>query len=368
MISTAIHKSRLLGAVLGFLLLIATSAKGAPLKIGVHEKPPFAIKNGDGTWSGLAIDVWQQVAKSTGLSYELVEVPFEEIRQRVADGSLDAAVGEIDVSAQDQKLMDFTQPYLISSLGVAVKGRKWKSLWMEAIEDFFNWTVGRFIAGIFVTMLLVSVVIWLAERRHHSGHFSGGIHGIGSALWFAAVTMTTVGYGDKTPATPLGRFIAICWMFVGVLMVSAFTATVASSMAAARIDNSITRLSDFRHISCGVLKGSHAERVAIRFGVNTIPLETIEEALQRLTRGDLQAVLSDKISLRYLQRQMARENPPVHFEIPEFTIRNTFLAIPVRKNHPDFDKINESLLDLTASEGWDALLARWIGAEHNNGL
>lgn len=365
MIFMVTHISRLFGTAMGILLLLAFTAEAAPLKVGVHEKPPFAIKNSDGSWSGLAIDVWEGVAKSAGLSYELVEVPFEQIRQRVSDGTLDAAVGEIDVTAQDQKVIDFTQPYLISSLGVAVKERKWRELWGEAIEDFLNWTVGRFVVGIFVTMLLVSLVIWLVERRHHTGHFKGGIDGIGSALWFAAVTMTTVGYGDKTPATPLGRFIAICWMFVGVLMVSAFTATVASSMAASRIDNSITRISDFRHISCGVLKGSQAERIAMRFGVNTVPLESIEEALRKLTHGDLQAVLSDKISLRYLQREMARETPPVHFEIPQFTIRSSFLAIPVRKNHPDFDKINESLLELTSSQEWDGLIARWIGAGHN---
>ncbi len=55
-------------------------------------------------------------------------------------------------------------------------------------------------------------------------HFGGKpIHGFGSALWFAAVTMTTVGYGDKTPQTPLGRGLAFIWMFLGIVLVSAFT-------------------------------------------------------------------------------------------------------------------------------------------------
>ncbi len=53
---------------------------------------------------------------------------------------------------------------------------------------------------------------------------------LGSALWFAAVTMTTVGYGDKTPQTPLGRFLAFLWMFFGILLVSAFTGAFASSL------------------------------------------------------------------------------------------------------------------------------------------
>lgn len=211
-------------------------------------------------------------------------------------------------------------------------------------------------------MLLVSVVIWLVEKRHHTGHFKGGIHGIGSALWFAAVTMTTVGYGDKTPATLLGRIVAICWMFVGVLLVSAFTATVASSMSASRINDSIDHISDFQHLACGGLKGSETEALARRLGLNVSPFESLEDALRQLSDKRLQAVVADKISLCYLQRQMARENPPVRFEVPHFSIRSSFLAIPVRDGHPDYDRINQSLLKLTASPEWEHLLARWIGS------
>jgi ABC-type amino acid transport substrate-binding protein len=74
--------------------------------------------------------------------------------------------------------------------------------------------------------------------------------------------------------------------------------------------------------------------------------------------------VSDKISLIYLQRELAKSNPPVRFEIPEFTLRNELLAIPVRSHHPDFDKINQSLLELTSSDEWDAFVTRWIGPNH----
>jgi ABC-type amino acid transport substrate-binding protein len=344
-------------------ILILSSVSAAPMQIGIHDKPPFAMKAADGSWTGLAVDVWKIVAADAGVSYEFVEVPFEDIRIRVGDGTLDAAVGEISVSAEDEKALDFTQPYLTTTLGIAMESRHWKGVWLEAISEFLNWTVAQFLMGIFVAMLIVSVVIWLLERRHHTGHFRGGIDGIGSALWFAAVTMTTVGYGDKTPATPLGRFVAICWMFVGVLMVSAFTATVASSMAASRINSPISSVSDFQHLACGVLKGSNAEQLATLFGLNTVPFESLEEALRSLSQKKLQAVLADKISLHYLKRQMARENPPTHFDVPDFSVRGAFLAIPVRQNHPDYARLNESLLKLTSSPEWDGILLRWLGSD-----
>jgi voltage-gated potassium channel len=51
---------------------------------------------------------------------------------------------------------------------------------------------------------------------------------IGDALWWAAVTATTVGYGDVSPITPEGRLIAVALMITGIGVIGVFTATVAS--------------------------------------------------------------------------------------------------------------------------------------------
>ncbi|MDO8733167.1 MAG: ion channel [Actinomycetota bacterium] len=49
-----------------------------------------------------------------------------------------------------------------------------------------------------------------------------------TALWWAVVTTTTVGYGDYTPVTPTGRLIAIVVMMVGIGLIGTISATVAS--------------------------------------------------------------------------------------------------------------------------------------------
>lgn len=40
------------------------------------------------------------------------------------------------------------------------------------------------------------------------------------ALWWAFVTITTVGYGDLAPITPLGKFIGVCTAILGILMIA----------------------------------------------------------------------------------------------------------------------------------------------------
>jgi voltage-gated potassium channel len=80
--------------------------------------------------------------------------------------------------------------------------------------------------ALLVGVILVPVsagVVTLFERG------SGGmIQSFDDGLWWAATTVTTVGYGDKFPVTPEGRGIAILLMFVGISLFSLITANVAA--------------------------------------------------------------------------------------------------------------------------------------------
>jgi ABC-type amino acid transport substrate-binding protein len=340
--------------------LQATEAKPT-LRIGIHEKPPYALKNPDGTWTGLAPGLWKGISEATGFPIEFVEIPYEDLIQQVAKGEIDAAAGEIEVTPAAEKIVDFTQPFLTSSLCIALKKVSWESVWKSVLKDFFNWTIAKYLIGIFIAMLAISLLLWFAERHHGTGHFHGGITGIGSALWFAAVTMTTVGYGDKTPATITGRIIAVFWMIFGVVLVSAFTATVTSSMSTAQISNSIESISDFNHLSCGTLRGSLSSEILRRIGVMTHEYESIPEAFDDLAAGKIEAVVGDRNTLSYVKREFARRKPPVHINIPSFRLREAFLAIPIREGHPNYKQINEAMLQFMMTGEWIELLQQWIG-------
>ena len=87
--------------------------------------------------------------------------------------------------------------------------------------------------------VLVALLIWALEHKSNPKEFGGdgkAHRGIGSALWWSAVTMTTVGYGDLAPRSPAGRMVAIAWMFVSLFLVSWFTASMASILTAERLD------------------------------------------------------------------------------------------------------------------------------------
>jgi voltage-gated potassium channel len=82
----------------------------------------------------------------------------------------------------------------------------------------------------FVLMSVTAIVFASAAledvlERHAPG---STIHNFGDGLWWAIVTVTTVGYGDKVPVTGAGKFVAVALMLTGIGLVGFLTATVAS--------------------------------------------------------------------------------------------------------------------------------------------
>jgi voltage-gated potassium channel len=74
------------------------------------------------------------------------------------------------------------------------------------------------------TLFLGAWLVLLFEKKVADGN----IHSYPQALWWAIVTVTTVGYGDKFPVTAGGRVVACVLMLVGIGLIGTLTATVAS--------------------------------------------------------------------------------------------------------------------------------------------
>ena len=80
--------------------------------------------------------------------------------------------------------------------------------------------------------LLVALIVIVAsaglETAVESHAHGSNIHGFGDAMWWAIVTVTTVGYGDKFQVTTAGRGIAVALMLTGIAVFCAVTASIAA--------------------------------------------------------------------------------------------------------------------------------------------
>ena len=85
-----------------------------------------------------------------------------------------------------------------------------------------------------IVLFLSSVAVYFLERDAQPGVFSS----IPAALWWAVATLTTTGYGDVVPITPMGRFVAALVMICGLGVFGLWTGILATGFAAeTRRDN-----------------------------------------------------------------------------------------------------------------------------------
>lgn len=80
------------------------------------------------------------------------------------------------------------------------------------------------VAGTLLLVFMASLAMFDAERVSSAG----SIKTFPDALWWAVATVTTVGYGDYSPSTATGRFIAVGLMVAGIALLGVVTATLAS--------------------------------------------------------------------------------------------------------------------------------------------
>lgn len=103
----------------------------------------------------------------------------------------------------------------------------YNSAFKDLFEAIFEERKSFYAASyLFIVVLIVSSsLIYFAEHKVHPT----GFQSIPGSMYWALITLTTVGYGDITPVTGIGQFIAMLSAVFGVVVVALITGIVASS-------------------------------------------------------------------------------------------------------------------------------------------
>ena len=334
-------------------LLIGLQVFGAPLmakslRVGVSGSAPFVMTDQDSDgYSGISLDIWRRVAEENDLAYTLIEQKSPEAGiTALADRTIDVLVGPISITARRLALpeVDFTQPYYLGKSAVLVPLKP--ANLASRLQVLFGWAVLSSILVLISVLMGVGCVIWLTERRDNPEQFPpGAAPGIANGTWFALVTLTTVGYGDKAPVTRLGRAITSVWMVISLIAVSSLTAGLASAFTLVLSGVSGEEITDqlgLRGQRIAAVNGSSGMELADRRNLRIVPSDSLQEGIDHLLNGHADALIFDRPALRYHLKM----NPQLPLKVAPFTLAEETYGFALRSDDPLRTSLDVSILKL----------------------
>ena len=331
-------------------------AQKTELLVATKEAPPFSMKTGNGTWSGISIALWQEIAGELDMKYRFVETDLQDMLDGLKEGRYDAAVAALTVTEERETDFDFTHPFYTTGLGIAVKQAQ--GSWTTAVKRFFSSAFLKVIFLLAAILLIFGLLVWLFEKKKNTEQFSDSLKGIGDGFWWAAVTMTTVGYGDKAPRTFAGRIIATIWMFTAIIIISGFTASITSSLTVSELGSAITGPENLPGYRVASIKGSTSERYLSSHRITYVNYENIDEGLKAVASGEVDCMVYDAPILKYYISK-----GQYHLSVVKRVFEQQYYAIGLIQNSLLRERVNRVLLEKTGLPWWHDTLYEYLGRE-----
>lgn len=319
------------------------------LRMGIKHAPPFVMVEGDRV-SGLSIKFWELINKDVRSIYEY-EV-YEDIGALlvgVENGEVDLSINPITVSEQRLENLDFSQPYFISQT-TFVK-RKESRFW-SFLSSLFSWEFFSAVAILLMIVTIFGVLVWVFERKAKNDQFKKSYEGIADGFWWSAVTMTTVGYGDKAPISRGGRTVAFIWMFTSIILISGLTAGIASALTVRSINSTVKSLDDLSRFKTTTVANSSADEFLEHYQVKHQTAGSLSEAIAQLQDKKADVVVYDK---PILSHQISEMDVEEELTIADKGFKTDYYSFSFPKNSPYLTKVNKALVGKLKSKEWEEM-------------
>ncbi|KAJ0781710.1 putative periplasmic binding protein-like I [Helianthus annuus] len=210
---------------------------------------------------------------------------YTELVNRIAVGVYDGAVGDIVITTNRTRIVDFTQPYAASGLVVVAPFKKMNTgAW--AFLRPFSPTLWAVTAAFF---LVVGTVVWILEHRINDDFRGSPKSQIITILWFSFSTLFFA-HRENTAST-LGRIVLLMWLFVVLIINSSYTASLTSILTVQQLSSPIKGIDTLKKSNdrIGYQVGSFAERYLVdEVGIHEsrlVPLGTPDAYADALLKG-----------------------------------------------------------------------------------
>lgn len=318
--------------------------------IGLTETPPFVVTDND-SYSGLSIASWEMVNQQLSLDYEYKNYPdLTALLQAVENGEVDFSINPVTVTDLRMERVNFSQPYFISHTAIAKQREHF--VW-RLLKNLWSW---KFLSALLLLLGVISLfglLVWLFERKRNPEEFGGGAKGLAQGFWWSAVTMTTVGYGDKSPRTAGGRFVGFIWMFLAIIIISSLTAGIASALTVQSINDRISSVSDLERFHVVTVRNSGSQEFLDQYDIRYTATDNRQQGFDVLQKDPEAVFIYD---LPILQHEIEKQGIGDDVEVLQTTLKKDYYSYSFPKDSPWLSIINPELVKTLKTMEWRTLI------------
>lgn len=325
------------------------------LRIVLTELEPF-VANDDDRPDGFYVEIWDAVALELGVGYDFIWADsFAELLDIVERGEADVAVAPLAPTATRETRFDFSSAVISSGPQLGFHERLVGD--QSILRILFSRSVRQILFVALLGLVVLAHLIWLVERERDDEEGSDFrpdyLRGIWDGFWWATVTVTTVGYGDKAPRSFGGRAIALLAMLLSLFLVGAFVSQITDVLAESRTAAPITTIDDARSYRVGVVGGSTFADYVAGEDIETVDFDSQAMLFDAVEAGEIDVMVTNPFALTALG--------PRHGVVPTGDVLyEEFETFGLAQDSPWREPINQALADLQASGEIEEIVDRWM--------
>ena len=350
------------------VLTLALSLLGRPieagesdpiLKVGISPFSPFVMLS-DQQPIGLSIDVWQALSREIEINYEYVlcEGVVDKLK-RLEQGSIDIAIGGITITEDRELKFDFTHALFHTGLDILIPNAE-KMTFLGLFTSLFKGQKLVFLGGLLLLLVIAGHIIWLVERsgKTYKTTFERKyLPGVFEGMYWALITASTIGYGDKVPQRWIGRILAAILIIIFLPLFGFFIAGLSSDLTLQGLKSNINGPADLWGLRVAVVDGTTSHQYMSKTHAYLSVHNNVDEAIDSLEQNLVDAVVYDAPNLLYYSNNIGKDKFSVVGKI--FEPQSYGLALP--QGSPLREKINRGILTLIESDELELIEKKWFG-------
>jgi len=340
------------------LLLWAPIASAQQITVATVTRAPFSME-ANGADTGFSVELMNDVAARIGLEVEWLRLEaFGDMLAAVQDGRADAAIANISITSERERVMDFSQPMFDSGIQILLPPDT--STASSLLSALLTPEIGALILAALGLLFGVGMLMWFFERKRQPYFDRTARDAAFPAFWWALNLVVNGGFEERMPQSRGGRVFAVLLVICSLFVVSIFVANITAAMTVSAISEKFDGLQDLQNRQVGTIEGSTSQALLNQRFIDHEGFSGTEPMFAAFEAGEINAIVFDGPILAYYATAVNPRGTQLMRLV--FRPENYGIAFPSGSSlREDLDQV---LLTMREDGSFAALQQTWFGADY----